>query len=47
MISDKPEMIDGDEVYVGSKSFHQIKQRVKDLIEFRHLIPIHQGRASE
>jgi tryptophanase len=35
MISDKIEMIEGAEVYVGSKSFHQLEQRAKDLIGFR------------
>ena len=40
-------MIEGDESYAGSKSFHMLEQKVKDLTGFQHLIPTHQGRAAE
>ena len=47
MISDKIEMIEGDEAYAGSKSFYQLEQKVKNLTSFRNVIPIHQGPAAE
>ncbi len=40
-------MIEGDESYAGSRSFHQLEENVKELTGFQHIIPTHQGRAAE
>ncbi|MBK8207052.1 MAG: tryptophanase [Planctomycetes bacterium] len=40
-------MMTGDETYAGSESFYQLERVVRELTGMRHVIPTHQGRASE
>src|SRR5512136_1729666 len=40
-------LIDGDESYAGARSFYRFEKAVKELTGFKHIIPTHQGRASE
>ena len=37
----------GDESYAGSKSYHKLKNTVKDIFDYNFTIPCHQGRAAE
>ena len=37
----------GDESYAGAPSFYRFESAVRDLMDFAHIIPAHQGRAAE
>src|SRR5690606_38011130 len=40
-------MMTADESYAGSSSFTELAEVVRDLTGYRHVFPVHQGRAAE
>lgn len=37
----------GDESYAGARSFYVFERRVRELTGYKHVLPVHQGRAAE
>lgn len=37
----------GDESYAGAKSYYNFEKAVKNLTGYKHILPVHQGRAAE
>lgn len=48
-MSDKQwsEIMLGDESYAGASSYYKLQSAIKDLLNFDHFFPTHQGRAAE
>ena len=40
-------MMVADDAYAGSESFYKLAQAIEDVLGFKHVLPVHQGRAAE
>ena len=40
-------MMVADDAYAGSESFYKLADAVQEVLGFRHIMPVHQGRAAE
>ncbi len=40
-------IMDGDESYAGSKSYYRFEEVTSKIFGYKHIIPVHQGRAAE
>lgn len=40
-------LMDGDEAYAGARSYRKLLDTARDIFDFPHIQPVHQGRAAE